>query len=278
MAVIRTLQGDMPVVAEPYAPAAAELGITQERAARAPGVDEGAPGAAARGGDPLPPPRRLLGQRHGRLEACPTSGSSSWARRWPRSAASRTATSGPTYADWPYSVFTMAHGRSKEECDAILDSIAESTGIEDRSTLYSSTEFKKIRLLYFTDEHRRWEAEHLTPGPWMGPLGRGSTPAPLGLMPGGVNSPGAGHALDRPRPAVRGARRGRRARGRGRQPLRGLGHVLGAAGGGPRAPGRGGRRDGGRRARHELRRAHRGGERAGGRDRGARARAPRWCG
>ena len=33
----------------------------------------------------------------------------------------------PTYADWPYSVFTMAHGRSKEECDAILDSIAEPT-------------------------------------------------------------------------------------------------------------------------------------------------------
>ena len=31
----------------------------------------------------------------------------------------------PTYADWPYSVFTMAHGRSKEECDAILDSIAD---------------------------------------------------------------------------------------------------------------------------------------------------------
>ena len=30
----------------------------------------------------------------------------------------------PTYADWPYSVFTMAHGRSKEECDAVLDAIA----------------------------------------------------------------------------------------------------------------------------------------------------------
>ena len=35
----------------------------------------------------------------------------------------------PTYADWPYSVFTMAHGRSKEECDAVLDAIAEQTGI-----------------------------------------------------------------------------------------------------------------------------------------------------
>ena len=31
----------------------------------------------------------------------------------------------PTYADWPYCVFTMAHGRSKEECDAILDGIAD---------------------------------------------------------------------------------------------------------------------------------------------------------
>ena len=34
------------------------------------------------------------------------------------------------------------------------------TGIEERSTLYSSTEFKKIRLLYFTGEYRAWEREH----------------------------------------------------------------------------------------------------------------------
>jgi siroheme decarboxylase len=66
----------------------------------------------------------------------------------------------PTYPDWPYSVFTMAHGRSKEECDAILDTIAAETGIEERRTLYSSTEFKKIRLLYFTDAHAKWEAEY----------------------------------------------------------------------------------------------------------------------
>jgi DNA-binding Lrp family transcriptional regulator len=66
----------------------------------------------------------------------------------------------PTYEDWPYSVFTMAHGRSKAECDAILDSIAAQTGIDERATLYSSTEFKKVRLLYFTDDHKRWEAAH----------------------------------------------------------------------------------------------------------------------
>jgi siroheme decarboxylase len=34
------------------------------------------------------------------------------------------------------------------------------TGIEERATLYSSTEFKKIRLLYFTNDFKSWEREH----------------------------------------------------------------------------------------------------------------------
>jgi hypothetical protein len=54
----------------------------------------------------------------------------------------------------------MAHGRSKEECDAILEAISEDTGITERSVLYSSTEFKKIRMQYFTGEFEAWEAEH----------------------------------------------------------------------------------------------------------------------
>jgi len=68
----------------------------------------------------------------------------------------------PTYADWPYSVFTMAHGRSKQECDAVLDSVAEECGLhgEDRATLYSSTEYKKVRLHYFTPDYAEWEAAH----------------------------------------------------------------------------------------------------------------------
>jgi DNA-binding Lrp family transcriptional regulator len=68
----------------------------------------------------------------------------------------------PTYPDWPYSVFTMAHGRSKPECDAILDRIADEHDLHegDRAVLYSSTEFKKVRLHYFTDDYARWEEEH----------------------------------------------------------------------------------------------------------------------
>ena len=33
-------------------------------------------------------------------------------------------------------------------------------GSSERATLYSSTEFKKVRMLYFTDDFKRWEEEH----------------------------------------------------------------------------------------------------------------------
>jgi DNA-binding Lrp family transcriptional regulator len=157
--VIRATQGDMPVIAEPYAPAAATLGMSQER------LLEHLEGMRER-----KLLRRVAAILFHRRAGFSANGMGVWkvpdeqiAELGPQMAAFRGIShcyQRPTYADWPYSIFTMAHGRSKEECDAILDSIAESTGIEDRSTLYSSTEFKKIRLLYFTDEYRAWEREH----------------------------------------------------------------------------------------------------------------------
>jgi DNA-binding Lrp family transcriptional regulator len=159
VAVIRALQGDMPVVAEPYAPAAAHLGISEERLlAHLAGMQE-------RG-----LLRRVAAILYHRRAGFSANGMGVW--RVPddrveeigcRMAAFRGIShcyQRPTYEDWPYSVFTMAHGRSKEECDAILDAIALETGIEERATLYSSTEFKKIRLLYFTEDFKAWERKH----------------------------------------------------------------------------------------------------------------------
>jgi siroheme decarboxylase len=158
-AVIRTLQGDMPIVSEPYAPAAAEIGIA------VPALLEHLESMRERKAL-----RRVAAILFHRRAGFSANGMGVWKvpeervmELGPRMAGFRGIShcyQRPTYADWPYSVFTMAHGRSKEECDAILESIAEHTGIHERSTLYSSTEFKKIRLLYFTDEHKRWEAEH----------------------------------------------------------------------------------------------------------------------
>jgi siroheme decarboxylase len=158
VAVIRALQGDMPVVPEPYAPAAAEVGLSEDRF-----LDHLA-GMHERG-----LLRRVAAILYHRRAGFSANGMGVWkvpgeriAEVGCRMAAVRGVShcyQRPTYEDWPYSVFTMAHGRSKEECDAVLDAIAETTGIEERATLYSSTEFKKIRLLYFTGEFKRWESE-----------------------------------------------------------------------------------------------------------------------
>lgn len=67
----------------------------------------------------------------------------------------------PVYPDWPYSVFTMIHGRTPDECQDVIDAISEATGITEYATLYSSTEFKKIRLKYFTRELDDWEARYM---------------------------------------------------------------------------------------------------------------------
>jgi siroheme decarboxylase len=63
----------------------------------------------------------------------------------------------PTYEDWPYSVFSMVHGRSVEECENVLSAMAEETGLTDYTSLYSTREYKKTRVRYFTPEMEAWE-------------------------------------------------------------------------------------------------------------------------
>jgi siroheme decarboxylase len=161
VALIRALQGPMAAVERPYDEAAAELGIgTEEMLERlremvdrkilrrvAAILYHRRAGFSANGMGVWKVPEEEIMETGARMASF--RGISHCYRR-------------PTYEDWPYSVFTMAHGRSKQECDAILDSIAQECGIgpECRATLYSSTEYKKIRLRYFTDEYAAWESEH----------------------------------------------------------------------------------------------------------------------
>ncbi len=159
VAVIRATQGDLPVVAEPYVAAARSLGMEVDA------LLEHLRGMQERG-----LLRRVAAILFHRRAGFSANGMGVWkvpaehiAELGPRMAAFRGIShcyQRPTYEDWPYSVFTMAHGRSKEECDAILDAIAQQTGVEERATLYSSTEFKKVRLLYFTDDYKDWERQY----------------------------------------------------------------------------------------------------------------------
>ena len=66
----------------------------------------------------------------------------------------------PTYPDWPYNLFSMTHGRDRAECEAVLDAIAEETGLDERIVLYSTKEWKKTRLVYFSPDAEEWERRH----------------------------------------------------------------------------------------------------------------------
>ncbi len=156
--VIRALQGPLEVRSDAYAPAAAQLGVTVER------LLEHLEGMVER-----KLLRRVAAILFHRRAGFSANGMGVWkvpeaqiAEIGPRMAAVRGVSHcyrRPTYPDWPYSVFTMAHGRSKEECDAVLDGVAGVCGLagDDRATLYSSTEYKKVRLHYFTPDYAEWE-------------------------------------------------------------------------------------------------------------------------
>jgi siroheme decarboxylase len=161
IAVIRALQGPMSVVDRPYDEAASEVGM-----------NTGEFLGHLRGMVDRKLLRRVAAILYHRRAGFSANGMGVW--RVPEDqildvGARMAAVRGishcyqrPTYPDWPYSVFTMAHGRSKQECDAILDSIADQHDLHgpDRAVLYSSTEFKKIRLHYFTEDYGAWEREH----------------------------------------------------------------------------------------------------------------------
>lgn len=65
----------------------------------------------------------------------------------------------PTYDDWPYNLFTMVHARSKDACEETIAALANEAGAgpDDYAVLYSTFEFKKVRLRYYSPAYRAWE-------------------------------------------------------------------------------------------------------------------------
>lgn len=68
----------------------------------------------------------------------------------------------PTYPEWPYTIFTMVHGRSKEEAFGKIKAIEEEVaqGVQ-YDILYSTKEYKKIRLEFYKPEFNEWARKNL---------------------------------------------------------------------------------------------------------------------
>ncbi len=146
--IVSCLQGDLPVTLTPYADVAKELAIEEEMLlAKVKELEE-------RG-----ILRRVGAVLHHREAGFTANGMCAW--RVPQERCSEVGRimaldsrashvyQRPTYPDWPYSVFTMLHAKSREECEAYARELSEKTGVRDYILLYSVREFKKASMKYF---------------------------------------------------------------------------------------------------------------------------------
>lgn len=67
----------------------------------------------------------------------------------------------PKYPNWPYNLFTMVHGKTAEETNTIIKEMADEIEHFSRRPLYSTREFKKVRIKYFSPEFEKWETKKL---------------------------------------------------------------------------------------------------------------------
>jgi DNA-binding Lrp family transcriptional regulator len=57
----------------------------------------------------------------------------------------------PGFPVWPYNLYAMIHGRSVDDCHKTAAKLAKGIDLDDYRILFSTREFKKIRLKLFWD-------------------------------------------------------------------------------------------------------------------------------
>ncbi|MQA00423.1 MAG: Lrp/AsnC family transcriptional regulator [Dehalococcoidia bacterium] len=156
IAYIRATQGDLPTVEEPYVGVAETLGWDIQRV-----FEHGR--HLSRTGHL----RRFAGILNHRTAGFRANGMAVWNVPHERIVEFGQYVAGyrgvshcyerPTYPDWPYNVFSMLHHAKVSGVEETAQAISRDTGVEEYRVLYSSTEFKKIRLPYFIPDYDRWE-------------------------------------------------------------------------------------------------------------------------
>jgi DNA-binding Lrp family transcriptional regulator len=160
--IIRAVQGDLALEPDPFAGPARQLGTTPD------GVIAGLEDLQRRGYL-----RRFAAILRHRKAGFGANGMAVWAvpedqiAEIGQTMAGYTAISHcyqrPVYPDWKYNLFTMIHARKKGEVESFVEELSRSHGLRDCAVLYSTTEYKKIRLSYFTPEFDAWERRYVHP-------------------------------------------------------------------------------------------------------------------
>ena len=65
----------------------------------------------------------------------------------------------PVYPSWPYPLFTMVHAETYSACTDVVKRIEARIGAFPHKNLFSTKEYKKVRVKYFTPALDTWWAE-----------------------------------------------------------------------------------------------------------------------
>ena len=148
--VIRALQGDFPLVPEPYKELAARAGGAED-VCRARGRDLAEKKMIRKMGAVLR--HREIGFAANALCAweVPEERLDAVAEAMAASPSVSHCYDRNTAPGWPYNLYTMIHGHSREECEQIADTLGRENHIENRVMLYSKKEWKKTSMKYFSE-------------------------------------------------------------------------------------------------------------------------------
>lgn len=152
-AIVRKLQGDLPLVREPYKQIAEELGILEEELFGK--IRELKEKKAL---------RRISGVLYHRALGFKANAMVVWQvpeeniREAAEYMAAQPAVSHcyerEMQPKWPYNLYTMLHAQNFEACEAHIKDLAKVTGISQYQALYSTRELKKSSMKYFMENQQ----------------------------------------------------------------------------------------------------------------------------
>jgi DNA-binding Lrp family transcriptional regulator len=163
IAVIKALQKDIDVVAEPFKQITEDLSISYERLFEIAHELKDA-GVMRRFATILNHRKAGFGANAMSVWSVPKEKGEEIGRQLAEFSAVSHCYLRPSYPNWPYNLFAMVHAKTQEECDTLIEEMAQETGLTEYGKLYSTVEFKKQRLVYFDDAFKQWE--ELVAGSW----------------------------------------------------------------------------------------------------------------
>jgi len=148
--IVRALQGEFPLVAEPYKTLAEQVGVSEEVFMERVKAMQAEKKIRKMGAVLC---HREVGFKANVLVAwvVPAERLDEIARQMAASPAVTHCYDRNTAPGWPYNLYTMVHGRSREECERVVKDLGEQCQVSEHAMLYSKHEWKKTAMKYFCE-------------------------------------------------------------------------------------------------------------------------------